>query len=92
MTRLSRTRLDFELARRGWTASDLARSAGLSAATLSGARHGRQVAPRTLHKIALALSKAPVVEGIEELLEVRPPAEAQAERLGTTTVSDATRS
>lgn len=92
MTRVSRTKLDFELARRGWNANDLARAAGVSAATLSGARHGRRVAPRTLHKIALALSRTPVVAGIEELLEVPPPAEAQAERFGKTTVSEATRS
>ena len=65
---ISRTRLDRELAYRGWTAGDLARAAGISAATLSGARNGRRVSHRTLRLIALALSRAPVVAGIEALL------------------------
>ena len=54
--------------------------------------NGADIAPETLHKIALALSKAPVVTGIEELLEGRPPDETHAERFGTTIVSEATRS
>lgn len=91
MTTVSRSRLDFEVALRGWTASDLRHAAGVSAATLSGARHGR-VAPRTLYKIALALSKAPVVAGIEDLLETRPGSDGQADKFGTTTVSESTRS
>ena len=84
MTTLSRSRLDQELVRRGWTANDLALAAGVSAGTLSGARHGRPVAPRTLRKIALALSKAPVVAGIEELLEPRLGTEGRTERVGGT--------
>jgi transcriptional regulator with XRE-family HTH domain len=77
---VSRSRLDRELIRRGWTANDLALAAGVSAATLSGARHGRRVAPRTLRKIALALSKAPVVAGIEELLERTSETDGRIER------------
>jgi len=66
---VSRERLDRELAYRGWSASDLARAAGVSAATLSVARQGRPIAPLTLKKIAIALSRAPVVPGLEALLE-----------------------
>ena len=67
--RVSRERLDRELAYRGWSASDLARAAGVSEATLSVARQGRPVAPLTLKKIAVALSRTPVVPGLEALLE-----------------------
>ena len=67
--RLSCNRLDRELACRGWTANDLARAAGVSAATISGARKGGRVAPMTLRKIAIALTKAPVVPGVAELLD-----------------------
>jgi len=66
---VSRERLDHELACRGWNASDLARAAGLSAATISGARQGGRVAPMTLRKIVLALTKAPVIPGVAELLD-----------------------
>ena len=70
--RVSRDRLDRELACRGWTGSDLARAAGLSAATISAARRGGRVAPRTLRKIVEALLKAPVLAGAEELLDPIP--------------------
>lgn len=66
--RLNPTRLERELARRGWNASDLARAAGCSAATISGALHGRAVTSSTLGKIAEALRTAPVIPGIDEIL------------------------
>ena len=66
--RVSRDRLDRELACRGWTANDLARAAGVSAATISGVRKGGRVAPLTLRKIAIALTQAEVVPGVEQLL------------------------
>lgn len=67
--RLSTARLDRELARRGWNATDLAIASGCSRATISAARRGRSVTSATLAKIADALRKAPVVAGIDSLLE-----------------------
>ncbi len=67
--RINPTRLDRELARRGWSATDLARAAGCSASTISGARRGRTVTSDTLRKIAGALELAPVMPGIDYLLD-----------------------
>lgn len=63
------TRLDRELARRGWNATDLAKASGISVGTISAARRGRPVSNATLCKIAEALRDAPVVEGVDLLLE-----------------------
>ena len=68
-SRLNRSRLDRELACRGWTATDLAAAAGISPATISAARHGRPMNHRTLQRIAVALLKAPMLTGVEALLE-----------------------
>ena len=68
-TRMDPARLDRELARRGWNATDLAKAAGISVATMSAARSGRPVANATVCKIAEALLKAPVVPGVDDLLE-----------------------
>ena len=62
-------RLDRELARRGWNATDLAKASGISVGTVSSARRGRPVSNATLSKIADALRVAPVVEGVDLLLE-----------------------
>ncbi len=70
--RLNRAGLDRELARRGWTASDLAAASGVSPVTISAARHGRPVRHKTLHKLADALLKAPIVAGMDALLETVP--------------------
>ncbi len=67
-TRVHPARLERELARRGWNASDLAKAAGISVATISAARHGRPVANSTLSRIADALRKAPVIAGVDDLL------------------------
>ena len=67
--RISPARIDRELARRGWSATDLARASGCSPSTISGARRGRQVTNETLRKIADALLSAPVVAGVDILLE-----------------------
>jgi transcriptional regulator with XRE-family HTH domain len=61
-------RLERELARRGWNASDLAAASGISVATISAARHGRHLANATICKIADALLKAPVIPGVDDLL------------------------
>jgi transcriptional regulator with XRE-family HTH domain len=67
--RISPARIDRELARRGWSATDLARASGCSPSTISGARRGRQVTNETLRKIADALLSAPLVPGVDVLLE-----------------------
>jgi transcriptional regulator with XRE-family HTH domain len=67
--RISPARIDRELARRGWSATDLAKASGCSPSTISGARRGRQVTNETLSKIAGALLNAPVVPGVDVLLE-----------------------
>lgn len=61
-------RLRHELARRGWTVADLSARAGVSAATLSAVMAGRPVRPTTAKRIALAISKAPVVDGMDRIL------------------------
>jgi transcriptional regulator with XRE-family HTH domain len=63
------TRLDRELARRGWNATDLAKASGISVGTISAARRGRPVSNATLCKIAEALRAAPIVGGVDILLE-----------------------
>jgi transcriptional regulator with XRE-family HTH domain len=68
-TRMQPARLDRELARRGWNATDLAKASGISIATISAARHGRPVSNSTLCKIANALRDAPVIPGVDDLLE-----------------------
>ena len=67
-SRLQPARLERELARRGWNATDLATASGISVATISAARHGRPVSNATLCKIADALLKAPVIPGVDDLL------------------------
>lgn len=62
-------RLDRELARRGWNATDLAKASGISGGTISAARRGRPVSNATLCKIADALRTAPIVQGVDSLLE-----------------------
>ena len=68
-TRLDPARLDRELARRGWNATDLAKASGISVATISAARRGRPVSNASLCKIADALRNAPVIPGVDNLLE-----------------------
>lgn len=67
--RINPARLDRELARRGWSATDLANASGCSPSTISGARRGRKVTHDTLRKICEALLNAPVVPGVDGLLE-----------------------
>jgi len=56
--RIRRDRLDLELFRRGWTAADFA----------------RRVSPRTLRRLALALTAAPTIAGVDVLLGAEAPA------------------
>jgi transcriptional regulator with XRE-family HTH domain len=65
---LDPSRLRRELARRGLSATDLAREARLSAATVSAALAGRPITTTTLRLIADVLLRVPVVDVIDELL------------------------
>jgi hypothetical protein len=65
---LSPDRLRLEMARRGWSGSDLARASRLSPPTISAALAGRPVAAKTLASIARALCSAPTVEGVDGLV------------------------
>jgi hypothetical protein len=67
-TRVDAERLRFELARRGWDGCDLATAAGLSAATVSSAIQGRSISTVTLRKMVLALSRAPTLPGVDDLV------------------------
>jgi DNA-binding Xre family transcriptional regulator len=68
--RINPARLDRELARRGWSATDLANASGCSPSTISGARRGRTVTNDTLRKICEALQGAPIVPGVDSLLDL----------------------
>jgi transcriptional regulator with XRE-family HTH domain len=71
-SRIDPARLDRELARRGWNATDLAKASGISVGTISAARRGRAVSNATVCKIADALRDAPVIAGVDSLLEPEP--------------------
>ena len=68
MPHIDRTRLDYECARRGLTATELARLSGITEATLSHIRAGHPAMARSLTRIAEALAAAPVVEGMSLIL------------------------
>ena len=58
-----------EMARRGWSAADLARQSGISAPTISAALAGRPIANRSLLLIATCLEESPPpVETIDGLI------------------------
>ena len=61
-------RLRFEIACRGWSASDLAREARLSRATISAALSGRPVAASSVALMARAFAKSAPDEIIDRLL------------------------
>ncbi|MDQ6946092.1 MAG: helix-turn-helix transcriptional regulator [Actinomycetota bacterium] len=67
--RINQLRLRREMASRGWNACDLARLAGLSAATLTAALQGRPVSLRTLQKIAVVIARTPPIPEALDLLE-----------------------
>ena len=67
--RVNRARLLHEMACRGWHASDLAREARLSEATVSHLMRGRSVSPHTLRKVARAFTRSLPVPGLDVLVE-----------------------
>jgi transcriptional regulator with XRE-family HTH domain len=70
--RLNSKQLQFEMARRGLTGSELARRAHLSPGTVSQAVNGRRVAPRTMSKLTIALLAVDPIRGLDELLHGAP--------------------
>ncbi len=65
---LSATQLRRELAKRGLSQAELANLAGVAPATVTHAVHGRPVTPATVARIARALLRVPVIDGVESLL------------------------
>lgn len=61
-------RLRQAMTRRGWAATDLAREARLSPATVSAALAGRSISENSLALIATALQRAPVISVIDSLI------------------------
>jgi len=66
--RLDPARLDYELARRGVSARQLAEVAGISEVTLSRSRHGRPVTQGTLRELTRALLQTPLLIGADLLI------------------------
>jgi hypothetical protein len=65
-------RLRRELARRGLSASQLAREAGLSTPTITAALGGRAISATSLRLIAQALTRLPALDVIDSLLLAEP--------------------
>ncbi|MGO9198397.1 MAG: helix-turn-helix domain-containing protein [Acidimicrobiales bacterium] len=66
-------RLRQEIARRGWSAIDLARAARLSPATVSAALNGRAISAVSVSLIAKALTATPPEAAIDRLLLADSP-------------------
>ncbi len=66
--RLDPAKLDFELARRGITARQLAAQIGVSEVALSHARTGHCIREGTLRRIADGLRAIPQLDGADDLL------------------------
>jgi DNA-binding Xre family transcriptional regulator len=66
--RLDRTRLDYELARRGISAHELSSLIGIHEVVLSRARNGHAIREATFRKIASGLLAIPLLDGAVELL------------------------
>lgn len=74
--RIDNERLDYELVRRGISASELAEAAGLHLSALSRARTHR-LNHSTLRKIAGALLMFPPIEGAEMVVTAPPSRELE---------------
>lgn len=61
-------RLRFEMVRRGWSASDLARESRLSPATISAALAGRPISAKSLDLIGGAITRVPARKAIDSLI------------------------
>jgi transcriptional regulator with XRE-family HTH domain len=69
-------RLKYEMARRGLSASELARAARLSPQTVGAALAGREISSSSLRLIGSALGDSPIIAVIDALL--RPKGGARA--------------
>lgn len=65
---LDPSRLGREMASRGWTRGEMANAAGVCLTTISAALAGRPISPSSFRRIALALSRAEPISGVEKLL------------------------
>jgi transcriptional regulator with XRE-family HTH domain len=61
-------RLKLEMARRGWSATDLARESGVSRPTISAALAGRAIAARSVGLVARAFARVPAEQAIDALI------------------------
>ena len=61
-------RLRFEMVRRGWCASDLARESRLSPATISAALASRPIAAKSLDLIGDAFTRVSARKAIDDLI------------------------
>ncbi len=61
-------RLRLELARRAWSAADLAREAGISPPTVSAALAGRAISTTSLARIAACLARVATLPAIDGLI------------------------
>ena len=61
-------RLWFEMVRRGWSGSDLARESRLSPATISAALAGRPIAAKSLDLIGDAFTRVSARKAIDDLI------------------------
>ena len=71
--RINQLQLRREMTCRGWNASDLARLAGLSPATLTAVLKGSRVSAHTVRKIAVAIARTPPIPEAIQLLEEENP-------------------
>jgi lambda repressor-like predicted transcriptional regulator len=62
-----------EMARRGWSAADLARESRLSQATISAALASKPVNAQSVALIANALTRVPAIGGIDSLIRHETP-------------------
>jgi len=65
---LSPAKVRAEMARRAWRDADLARAAGIGAASVVRAKKGASVAPATVKAIARAFTSVPPLDGIDLIL------------------------
>jgi transcriptional regulator with XRE-family HTH domain len=61
-------RLRLEMARRGWSATDLARESGISRPTISAALAGKAIAARSVGLLGLAFARVPAEPAIDSLI------------------------
>jgi transcriptional regulator with XRE-family HTH domain len=61
-------RLKLEMARRAWSATDLARESGISRPTISAALAGKAIAAKSVGLVARAFARVPAEPAIDALI------------------------